>query len=58
MEKEKLLKLLKLAKKIKGWTELMYLDYDKKRHHKARYIDLYDWSCALVKELEKEKLIT
>lgn len=50
MDKEK---AEKLAKKIKEWTELMYLAYEKKRYPKARYVDLYDWSCQLVKELQK-----
>ena len=49
MDKEK---AIKLAKKIKEWTELMYIEYEKKRYPKSRYIDLYDWSIALVKELE------
>ena len=41
-----------LAKQIKEWAEILMMDYEKKQMSKARYIDLYDWSCALIKELK------
>jgi len=45
--------LIKLTKKIKEQAEILMLDYDKKKHDKARYTDLYNWSSKLLRDIEE-----
>ena len=45
---------IKLAKKIKEGAERLMLDFEEKKLPKATYINLYDWSCQLVRKLENE----